>query len=402
MPALIPVSYSASPIEVHSSRDPARLTALQQEWSALFEAAGAPCPFLSWEWLHTWWRFFGQRRAIWILEARDGTGRLVGAVALATRPGLAGRRFQFLGNGIGGADGLDFLVRPEVAAAARAALAQELVQQSTTWDALDLEDLPYGSPTLAALRRACGTVAAQTSVERRFVCPGFALTGTYPDLVRGIRRRETFGRRRRWLERQPGFRIDVAPAAELDAAMQDFLRLHRLRWEVDGGSSGIPPGVCEDFHRALAPLLAERGWLRLYRLRVGGEAVAAVYGLELGRQFYFYQSGFDPAWSARSPGMVLLGRTIEDAFARELRYYDFLRGTEAYKFDWASDRRDTCALRVQAPGLRAEAAAVADGTFRAVRGLARSVTPDRIWDNLRRMKRGLMVNGFGGLAARRG
>jgi CelD/BcsL family acetyltransferase involved in cellulose biosynthesis len=387
----------AGELAVLASRDPARLSALREEWAALFDAAGAPNPFLSWEWLHAWWRHFGARRAVWLLEARDGRGRLAGLLALSARPALMGvRRWQLLGNGVTGADGLDLLVRAADAPEVRAILARALAESACRWDAIDLEDLPFGSPSVAALRAAMTPRGIRTAVERRYVCPAFAVAGTFEAHLGRIRRRETYGRRVRWLARQPGFRIEVATSPdEAVEATNDFLRLHRLRWASEGGSYGIPAGAAEAFHREVAPLLAARGWLRMYRLFVGRDAIAAVYGIEVGRRFYFYQSGYDPAWASRSPGMVLVGRTIEDAYARGLADYDFLRGQEPYKLDWAADRRETCAVRLRAPGLRAGTGAAAEGAFRAARGLARAVAPERMWEALQRARRNLDVNGMG-------
>jgi CelD/BcsL family acetyltransferase involved in cellulose biosynthesis len=383
---------------VRSSRDPRRLGALRAEWSALFDAAADPSPFLSWEWLDAWWRAFGGRREPWILEARDGTGRLAGLLLLAGGAGPLGvRRFRLLGNGVTGADGLDVLARAGDAPAVRAAIARALADEVGGWDVLDLEDLPCGSPTVAAVRAAVGARGARVRVERGFACPGFALRGTFEEHLARVRRRETYGRRVRWLARQPGFGVDVATTpGEAPAALEELLRLHRLRWAVEGGSEGIPPGPVEDFHREVAPRLAARGWLRLYTLRVGREAIASVYGLEVGRRFSYYQSGYDPAWSARSPGVVLVGRTVEDAYARGLTDYDFLRGTEAYKLDWAWDRRETCSLRVLAPSLRAGTAALARDAWRGARGAARAVAPARVWAALRRVRRGLDARALAG------
>ena len=391
----------ASELTVVDHHDPRRLAELREEWRALFDAAAAPAPFLSWEWLHTWWRHFGGRRRLWVLEARDRTGALAGALALSSRPGLLGaRRWQLVGNGVTGADGLDVLARADAAGAARTAIARSLARVPAPWDVIDLEDLPCGSPTVAALRSALLPRRVRVLNERGFVCPAFALRGTYAQHLERTRRRETFGRRVRWLARQPGFRIEVATSpGEVVPAMEDFLRLHRLRWAAEGGSYGIPPGAVEDFHREVGPLLAGRGWLRLYRLLVGGEAIAAVYGIEVGRRFYYYQSGWDPRWSARSPGAVLVGRTVEDAYARGLADYDFLRGTEPYKLDWAADRRETCTLRLRAPSLRADTAAAAEEAFRTARGLARAVAPERVWGALRRARRSLDVGAMAGARA---
>lgn len=385
-------------LAVTSSLDPARLVALREEWSALFDASPGASPFLAFEWLQPWWRRFGARRPVWILEARDRSGALAGLLLLSARPGLAGvRRWQLLGNGVTGADGLDVLARARDAGPVREAIAGALAAEAASWDVLDLEDLPCGTPTAGALGRALAPKGVRLQVQRGFVCPGFAVRGSFEEHLGRIRRRETYGRRVRWLERQPGFRIEVTDRPEdTPAAMEDFLRLHRLRWSAEGGSYGIPPGPTESFHREVAPLLAARGWLRLYRLFVGHDAVAAVYGLEVGRRFFYYQSGYDPAWSARSPGTVLVGRTVADAYARGLTDYDFLRGTEPYKLDWSGDRRETCSVRLRAPSLRAGTAAAAEEVFHAARGLARAVAPVRMWDALRRARRNFEVGAWAG------
>ncbi len=381
------------------SEDPVRLGAVRDAWRAVFDEAGQPSPFLSWEWQSGWWTSFGAGRRLRLLEARDGAGRSCGYLALAEPGGLRpGRRWLLLGNGLCGADGLDVLVSGREAGEARAALLSAALDASG-WDLLDLEDLPCGSPTVRVIVDLAASRGLSARVARRFACPGFALRGTFREHLARLRRRETYGRRVRWMSRQPGFRIEVAAPGEARAAMLDFLRLHRLRWGAAGGSYAIPSAAVEAFHLALAPALAERGWLRLYRLFLSGSAVAAVYGLELGRRFFFYQSGSDPAWSARSPGLVLLGRTVEDAYARGLTDYDFLRGEEAYKLDWAADRRETCAVRVIAPSLRAEADRAMETAFRGARGAARAVAPPGLWSALQRMRRRVQAGAWSPMPA---
>jgi CelD/BcsL family acetyltransferase involved in cellulose biosynthesis len=383
-----------SPVRISSSDDPARLAALRPEWDELFEAAGKPNPFLTWEWQYTYWRHFAQRRPIWILEARDRGERLVGLLVLSARPGFGSqRRWCLLTNGLTGTDALDILIRPGFGPPVRQAVAQAIAAGLPRWDTLDLEDLPFGTPTVAELRSVLVPLGVRAQIEPRFVCPGFALRGTFADHLAGFRRRETYQRRRRWLEKQPGYRVQVVEApAEVGEALEDFLRLHHLRWDAEGGSAGIPRGPLEDFHREAAPLLAARGWLRLYRILLGDRSIAAVYGIEMAKRFYYYQSGMDPAWSARSPGLVLIGKTIEDAYARGLTDYDFLRGTEPHKLDWAGDRRETCALRLRAPGLRSDANAAADEVFRRARLAARAIAPERMWSALQRVRRNAAVS----------
>ena len=116
-------------------------------------------------------------------------------------------------------------------------------------------------------------------VERseRYVCPyePFQAGEDFETFLKRTARRDNYLRRRKWLEKQEGYRIErsVKPA-ELARPMAEFFRLHALRWEGDGGSQGIKgPGV-ESFHREAVELLAERGVLRLYTMWLGETAVA--------------------------------------------------------------------------------------------------------------------------------
>jgi hypothetical protein len=79
---------------VRSEADFARLC---DEWPAGDE------PFCSHQWLHTWWRHFGRtpaRRELAVLLARDGAGRLRGALPLFREHGPFLRWARLLGAGV--------------------------------------------------------------------------------------------------------------------------------------------------------------------------------------------------------------------------------------------------------------------------------------------------------------
>ena len=68
-----------------------------------------------------------------------------------------------------------------------------------------------------------------------------------------------------------------------------------------------------------------------------------------GDKFNYYQSGYDPAWAGKSVGLVLLARTVQDAFAEGLQEFDFLRGDEAYKYRWLPEVRTNARLLLARP-----------------------------------------------------
>ena len=83
---------------------------------------------------------------------------------------------------------------------------------------------------------------------------------------------------------------------------------------------------------------------------------------------------------------MLVGETFKDAIAAGLTEYDFLRGTEPYKFDWTSKQRRTVAGRVHAGGAgrwltRGEELA------RLARQVAARVLPPETAERIRRLRR---------------
>src|SRR5262249_12792405 len=78
-------------------------------------------------------------------------------------------------------------------------------------------------------------------------------------------------------------------------ALHRLIALHRSRWREFSRAFHTPNHV--SFHEDITRLACARGWLRFFTLSLDDEPVAALYGFRYGRVFYFYQSGFDPAYA---------------------------------------------------------------------------------------------------------
>jgi CelD/BcsL family acetyltransferase involved in cellulose biosynthesis len=366
---------SAAPEVVHASalrtevvRDPAGLLRLRGAWSALCEIAEARCLFLTPEWLVPWWEQFGSGRELCCIAVFEEE-RLLGFVPffseLVRIGGLRVQRVAFVGDGATGCDYLDVLAAPGRETEVRAAVMEAL--GALPWDVCDLDGLWRESPTahflaqrfpnargISSSRAGLGGAEAQVvrDARLRFVCPNIPLTGTCDEYLASLGRRENLRRREKWLYRQPGVSVEVARTPEeAVVAVERFLDLHRARWSVEGGSDGLADERHETFHRVAVRMLAERGWLRLYTLFAARRPVASVYGIVHERKFLYYQSGYDPAWRSKSVGLVLLARTVQDAYAEGLAEFDFLRGDEAYKAEWARAERWTIQVRLWRGGL---------------------------------------------------
>ncbi len=362
-----------------------------EEWRDLNRRSRTGTMFLGPEWLEPWWAQFGEGRELATLCVREG-GRLIGLLPLFIETvrlgGVEVRRLAFLGDGDTGCDDLDLLAEPGREREVIEHCLARLVE--LPWDVCDLDGLWRESFTALHLaqRFPPGTAAGILRDGRvRYVCPYIPLTGTWEEYLEGLGRRENLRRREKWLYRQPGVSVSCARTPQ-DAvkATEEFLQLHRARWSVEGGSDGLTDERHETFHRDAAQRLAQAGMLRMYTLYAARRPVASVYGVIHGSKFNYYQSGYDPNWACKSVGLVLLARTVQDAFGEGLKEFDFLRGNEGYKGDWSRGERWTIQIRLWR-GTRARAARAALGATLFARAAVKAALPQRALGMIRRARR---------------
>jgi CelD/BcsL family acetyltransferase involved in cellulose biosynthesis len=175
-------------------------------------------------------------------------------------------------------------------------------------------------------------------------------------------------RRLRALEHDFPVRFDAVPAHERLATLDRLAWFHERRWNAHGGSTAFSTIPLRAFHAEASRRMAERGWLRLYALRLDGITVAAMYGFFYNRRFYFYQHGFDDTYASYSIGLVTMALTIRAAIAEGALEFDMLYGNEGYKRLWATSDRPLGQIHAYRPGVEG---AVQRQTFRTRRALVR-------------------------------
>ncbi len=387
------LTFHPSRFTHHVSRITSHFAAMRAEWSELMGSSDAGV-FNSWEWLYPWYTRIGADRALHILETRDGEGNLLGLMPLCMERrrvmGQTLRRLAFLGETEVGSDYLDVVARRGCEEDVTRTFLQSLRDSADEWDVLDLLDMDVESRTVRSLREVFRGGAFVVEINEGSICPyeTFVPGETSEDFLRGTRRYDNYVRRRKWLQKQPGYRIEVTSnPGEVAAPLSEFMSLHALRWAEDGGSQGITGPEVEAFHRDATQLLAECGQLRLYTMMVGDKAVASVYGIVHGGTFIYYQSGRDPEWQSKSVGLVLVGETFKDAIDMGLREYDFLRGVETYKSDWVTRERRTVGVRVYKQGSKGAWLTRSERASRATRRLLKKALPGKVVDLLKRSRK---------------
>jgi serine acetyltransferase/CelD/BcsL family acetyltransferase involved in cellulose biosynthesis len=338
--------------------DPGQLEHLSSEWSELLNNSDADCLFLTGEWLETWWRHFSRIEWTLNLVTIRRQSRLLGIMPLFTRPRTFGglltcRSTEFLGTGLVGSDYLDVIIRSGEEEHVSRALVEFFERQRPL---LMLSHLPTSSN--GALGVARELEQNGWSIDRHPIesCPYIPLRGhTWESYLAslGSNHRYNFQRRLKNLHAQGTVVFDtVEKEDQRREALISLRSLHTLCWKGRGGSQAMQSTREWTFHESFSRLALERGWLRLFLLRINGRPIAALYGFLYGRRFYFYQSGYDPAWRRDSVGLVTMGLAIKQAIAEGVEEYDLLHGTEAYKFLWTGEARSLDRIRLFPPSMR--------------------------------------------------
>ena len=335
-----------------------RLPHLVEEWTELLENSEQECLFLTPEWLTTWWRCF--ERDEWTLRLMTvrRQRQLLAIAPFFSRPRTFGgvmrhQSTEFLGTGVIGSDYLDLIVRRGEEGMVRVGLAEYLNRAKP---ALLLSHLPARSSETDGMVKQLELSGWQAKRKLIESCPYITLRGhtweSYLDSL-GANHRYNFMRRMKNLQKVGVVEFDaVEKEDQRRDGLQAFMALHSVAWEHRGGSQAMQTTRERVFHEAFSRIALERGWLRLFLLRVNGRPVGALYGFKRGSRFYFYQSGFDPGWRKHSVGLVTMGLAIKQALAEGVEEYDLLHGTEAYKFHWAKEARDLSRVHLFPPSWR--------------------------------------------------
>lgn len=165
-------------------------------------------------------------------------------------------------------------------------------------------------------------------------------------------------------------RVDwVDSSSQLNAFLEDLIRLHQKRWQAVGEAGCFDEPftrfISEVCRRAVAS-----GRLRAGRLVEDGSAIAAILAFASGDSWYVYQSGVDPDRFATHPGQLLMLASLRAALSEGCRYWDLLRGDEGYKHQVfgarpTANHRFTCVGKGWWPRLQASVSEAGDWVRRS-------------------------------------
>jgi len=328
--------------EVSEISDAEAFDALHESWNGLLDQCACDLPFLRHEWLRLWWAHFGREHRLAIVTARRG-GRLVLAL-----PMMEVRQNRFCVpfvtlRSLTNAHSYRFeiLVKPGEEASLESVWAY-LRRRERPWDVVELQELSARCATHDGFLEGARGTGHPVGLWQAYESPFLELRGTWDAYVNGLRAKFRSNLRNRWKRLGKIGAVTnevIRGGAALTEALDDAFRIERLGWKGEGGSAIASDPALLSFYAAWGNLAAERGWLRLWFLKVGGRRVAFEYDMEYKRTLYCLKIGYDSEMHPYSPGQLLKERVLERCFTEGVAEYDFLGEWLDAKRDWTSSAR---------------------------------------------------------------
>jgi CelD/BcsL family acetyltransferase involved in cellulose biosynthesis len=289
-------------------------------------------------WQRAWWRHFGDATAR-VLAIRD-IDRFCAILPLQERDGV----LTLLGD-YNVADYMDALAeRPDATELLtdlwHAALA------ALTWDRVELRHVPSASPILRAISEAAERLGHVVAIESDEVCPVALLCSSWDRYLQMLSKKQRHEIRRKLRRAEEGAEVDwrtVRDHHDLARDLPVFFRLHEASARE---KAGFMTGRMRGFFQDLAADLLDRGQLRLSVLRRDGIDIAASMSFLYRDRWLLYNSGYDPAYAAYSPGIAAVAYAMQDAIREEAIAFDFLSGDEPYKYQFGATNTHTCRVLV--------------------------------------------------------
>jgi len=305
---------------------------LKTEWNELLHRSTSDRIFSTWEWQSTWWKTY-QPGTLWVLTCRDDQDRLVGLASwfIENHPSK-GRVVRSIGC-VEVTDYLDLIVDNDFIEPVLNCFASFVAKHASAFDLLDLCNIPEQSPNLDRFATFLKQRGFNVEIKQQEVCPVILLPDTWEAYLSNQldkKERHEIRRKLRRAEAETDWYI-VGPEHNLNEEIDRFLTLMSASHPEKAGFLRDPQNL--EFFKRVTPIAFDRGWLQLSFLTIKGQAIATYLNFDYNEHILVYNSGLLPGeYGHLSPGVVLLAHNIRHAIETGRRVFDFLRGSENYKY----------------------------------------------------------------------
>lgn len=341
---------------VHEINNLEDLCLIQGAWNELLELEKRDCIFMTFEWLTTWWRYFGAGKQLFILVVKEGreiTGIVPWMIRQVWKGRLNRRKIEFIGTGL--SDWLDFII-PYRKEEHLELIFRYLQERPMAWDLMDLREIPSSSENAIILQKVLHKNGTMYSIYPDSICPYIEIQTDWDSFLK-----EQFSGKTRWQMRRSEKRLHkegevriklLRDLTEEPGTIQRIVQMRQSEYYRGKKRQGLFDDPAKrGFFEEIISLFSPKGWVNIPLLELSGQLIAYRLDFQFRGRYYGYFLGFNPGFSFCTPGKVLMTHLIKECFDKQMAEFDFLRGDESYKFDWTNKYRQNMRIMLFRPSL---------------------------------------------------
>jgi CelD/BcsL family acetyltransferase involved in cellulose biosynthesis len=275
-------------------------------------------------WLRVWWQVFApEARSCFLVGWQED--RVIGIAPLI----LTGQTASIIGNP-DVCDYADFIVAARKGDIFCAALLDELKQRGI--ELLSLASVRPDSVVMTTMLPAARQCGCEVSCEEDEVTLECDLPVTWNEylLMLSTKQRHEVRRKLRRLEEAGTIGYRFIEDAGLVSGFMDVFMRQCVESRTDKAT--FMTAEMGNFFRSMTDVIFEAGLLRLTVLELDSVPVAVLIAFDYNDVVYLYNSGYNPAYSSLSVGVLSKALCIKDSIERGKKRFDFLKGDEQYKY----------------------------------------------------------------------
>jgi len=314
-------------------------------WNKLLVQSAANSVFLSWEWLYCWAEtYLDTGRRLFIIMVYDEE-EIIGIAPwyIDSKPFsiFRLREIEFLGSPDADSNYLDVIIKKGKEKKVTQRIYDFLFTEGKpAWDCLFLRDIPAGSLFLLHFFEKIKQAGKHAEIYPASFCPATALPASNEDFLSGLssHHRLQLRRHRKLLEKDgnPVHLSFVGP--ESLTALNKFLLFHRDK-------KGCSDERFYSLLKAFVSRCQDKDWVQIDILSADDKPAAALLHFRYGNILHQYIMVTDKTIKPKvSIGNVLIGICIEESIKQGISAYDFLKGTEEFKFSWTGDGKSSLTI----------------------------------------------------------
>jgi len=327
---------------------------VKHEWDSLLEKSVTNEVFLLWEWMYSWWEVFKDAsKELYLLRGKNSMGETIGIAPFYLEKQTLFGSFKrniirFCSSIETYPDHLDIIATKEYEDVFSEAVLTYLIQHDKDWDLIKLDGVHENAIIKKYLTSAHPNLKELliTSIPDAN-CPYLDMDKSFEDYLKSFspKKRQTLLRKRRILmNREKAVFKTVNCDEEPEKYIQELFSLHDVRAKQKGIKTTFSGEDIYRFHNKAVHCLLKEGKVILAFLYKESNPLVSYYCVKHNNKYYYYQAGLSYEGEKKSAGTVLLSLLLEEAFREGCREFDFLRGSEEYKFYWTKNSRKDYSL----------------------------------------------------------